>query len=194
MQTYIKLYHYSSAANLTYIDPAHYGEGVTRGAECKYAKTGLNKAYFYNEDKPEVMVESASTRYEIYMPADWKDNIYDRSKDPLGLYQQVIAESWEINNRNPYPYELKDGVELKIKELGYKGWRVSDSALPHVVVLFEKLSTQKPVGRYQVLDWAGNKLEVVGMNPSHNGFFATQAMVAMSAARIQCRENSLVLN
>lgn len=194
MQTYIKLYHYSPSANLKYIDPAHYGEGVTRGAECKYAKTGLNKAYFYNEDKPEVMVESASTRYEIYMPAGWKAKIYDRSQDPLGLYQQVIAESWEKYYRNPYPYELKDGVELKIKELGYKGWRVSNSALPHVVVLFEKLSTQKPHGQYRVYDWAGNQLEAQVVNTANNGFFAPQAAVTMSTAHIHRRENILALN
>lgn len=194
MQTYIKLYHYSPSANLKYIDPAHYGEGVTLGAECKFAKTGLNKAYFYNEDKPEMVVASGSTRYEIYMPADWKDKIYDRSSDPLHLYKQVIYESWEKYQRNPYPYELRDGVEQKIKDLGYKGWRVSGSALPHVVVLFEQLSTQKPVGRYQVLDWAGNKLEAVSVNPSDNGFFMPSAAIDMGATQIQCRENNLVLN
>lgn len=178
MKDYIKIYHYSSAPDLREIDPAYYGEGVTRGAECKYGKAGLNKSYFYIEDRPEVVVASGARRYEIYMPAAWRKLIYDRTQDPLNLYQAVIDEVRLREGRNPYQYELKDGVEAKIKEHGFVGWRVSASELPHVVVLFEKLSTKRPSGEYRAFDWNGNQLEVVRNAAAHARLFHHQVPLA----------------
>lgn len=63
MKSFILLYHYSSDRALVSVDPAYYGTGVTRGSECKRGKNGLNKSYFYTEDRPEVVVRSGTTRY-----------------------------------------------------------------------------------------------------------------------------------
>lgn len=107
------------------------------------------------------LVLPATTRYVIYMPYEWKDLIYDRYEDPRDLYGQVAAEIQQSCHRSPYPYELQDGVEEKIKELGYKGWRVSNSVLPHVLVLFDALPTAKPLCDHDVYDWNGSLLDSV---------------------------------
>lgn len=160
MKKYYKIYHYSSNSDLDFIDPSFYGTGVTQGAECKRGKTGLEKSYFYIFDKPETCVASNSSRYEIYLPYTWKKLIYDRSVDPLELYQKVKTEITNQTHRCPYEYELKDGVEKLIKDLGYKGWTCSaHPQLAHVIMLFYPLSTKKPEKNYIVYDWSDKVLE-----------------------------------
>lgn len=145
---FIKLYHYSSSPNLEFVDPVFYGTGAARGSECKHGKTGLNKSYFYTENKPEPCVKSLHL-YEIYIPYEWKSLIYDRSIDPLSLYETVKSEIKMREKREPYEYELKDSVEKRIFDLGFKGWRSSASPqLSHAIILFEKVSTAKPSGHY----------------------------------------------
>ena len=160
---YFKIYHYSSPYNprFEYIDPKYYGQGVTRGSECKYGKTGLNKSYFYTKDDPETCVSSNAIRYEIYLPYKWKEKIYDIGGDG-SLYKEAKRQLEEAKN---FPYiiitdaEIWQRLELLIKENGYIGWTNSLSQLPHVIVLFEKIATKKPAGEYIAYDWSGNILE-----------------------------------
>lgn len=161
---YIQLYHYSSSSNLDFIDPQFYGTGAARGSECKRGKTGLNKIYFYTENKPEPCVQSLHL-YKIYFPYEWKSLVYDRSVDPLNLYDLIKSDIKSREKRDAYEYELKDAVEQKIFDLGFKGWRSSASPqLPHVVVLFEKISTTKPAGNLLVSHWA-DEIPVEELNP-----------------------------
>lgn len=159
MQTYYKIYHYTKETNeLDYIDPAFYGTSISRYSECKRGKIGLNKSFFYTCDEPETCVASGAKRYEIYLPFEWKPRIYDRGTDCNDYYQQV---KFEILERGEFPYErsLLDGIEEKIKEEGYVGWCNTASTLPHAIVLFEKISTQKPKNFYKILDWSERMIE-----------------------------------
>lgn len=141
---YIKLFHYSTYPNLTQIDPAYFGTGVTRGSECKQGKSGLDKSYFYIQDKPEVCVKSKN-RYELYMPADWVDLIYDIGTDSLHLREYCIEQYRAKHHVDPYSHVLWEEMEKLIHQLGYKGWRNSQfTQLPHCLVLFHTLSTSVP--------------------------------------------------
>lgn len=159
---FIKLYHYSNTANLKFLDPAFYGSGVTRTSECRHGLSGLPKVYFYNQDQPESCVSSGSRQvYEVYFPYEWKSLIYDTSKDKLGLYDFSKAKLIAAHQRHPYEYELKEAFELAIKDAGFKGWHCSDFApLPHALVLFDKISTQKPRVSYEAYDWDDNLIEI----------------------------------
>ena len=165
---YIKLFHYSSHSNLNSIDPSHYGSGAARGAECKYGKTGLNKAYFYIENNPEPCVRMGHC-YEAYIPHEWKSLIYDRSLDPENFYEQVKADILALHRRPAYEYEIRDGIERKIFEAGFKGWRSSTSPqLPHALILFVSVSTHKPAGTYTVYNWNDIEIENTAPQPMTN--------------------------
>lgn len=159
---FIKLYHYSNTANLKTLDPVHYGSGVTRTSECRHGICGLPKIYFYNINDPESCVASGSQQlYEVYFPHEWKSLIYDTSTDHLNLYDLVKSQLYNKNQRVPYEYEMKEGFELAIKAAGFKGWQSSASPqLPHVVVLFDAISTTKPRIDYAVYDWSDNIIEI----------------------------------
>lgn len=170
MNKYIVIYHYSPNANLEIIDPAYYGSCATRGAECKRGKNGLDKSYYYTEDKPESCVRGNNTRYEIYLPDDWKMLIYNIGEDPENLVEQAKVELLQEKNF-VYPQELKDRVELLIIGKGYKGfYNPTFTSLPHVLCLYYPLSTHKPEGEYTVAPW-NDKLNM----SNHCSFFAAKS-------------------
>jgi len=160
MTIYYKIYHYSSQENLSSIDPKYYGKGVARGAECKYAKTGLDKTYFYVVDEPESKVSSGAKRYEIYLPGDWKNLIYDIGNDSKE-FRQDCKNKIKQENKCPYDYLVWEYYEAKIKNEDYKGWCNSNSPLPHVITLFYPITTHKPAEASTIHDWNGNILEVI---------------------------------
>lgn len=126
---YYKIYHYSRVPDLKFIDPSYYGSGVTKGAECKYGKTGLEKSYYYTQDKPEYVVQSATTRYEIYLPYDWKEKIYDPGTDD-SLYREARKQLEQEKQNDPYssyvyPYEVNERTERLIKKKAIEGGQIA---------------------------------------------------------------------
>jgi hypothetical protein len=196
MKKYYKIYHYSHTPNIKEIDPNYYGTAVTRGAECKYGKTGLNKSYYYTEDKPESVVASGFTyRYEIYLPYKWKNLIYDIGSDDLNIYSTVKNNLLLRYHRPPYEYELKEGIEQEIQKLGYKGWKNEQHPqLPHVVLLFYKLSTEKPKDNYIAYDWKENKIEKTEKPQSSTLFFNINSNVNSVNKNIIHESKKIVAN
>jgi hypothetical protein len=156
MQHYYKIFHYSSISNLKNIDPNFYG---TSYLNTKAREGGLNKSYFYTEDKPENCIKSIN-RYELYLPANWKDLIYDLGKDANNLYGRVTKEIEAQYHRPPYQDEVKKFFENFLFQNGYKGFINTLSTLPHVLVLFHPLVTEKPKSQeYYCYDWNGKLIE-----------------------------------
>ena len=181
MSKYCKIYHYG-AENLQVIDPVHYGTGVTQWAECRHKKTGLDKIYFYIKDKPEISVSTRATRYEVYLPSDWKEAIYDLATDVNNFYSLAEQEIKKQAQRNAYGYEVRDYVEKLIYDNGFKGFINTSlrNPLPHAIVLFYELSTAKPAPPYVAYDWSGNIIEKVDRVISSSSLFAEKIEPASS--------------
>lgn len=157
MPKYYKLYHYSKNAALTSIDPAYYGTGVSSFSELKKGKRGGNKSFFYTRDEPEQLL-SSGTRYEIYLPYEWKVLIYDLGKDPLDFYGAAKRRVAARGENPEVMYLVYDAIEELLKEAGYKGFCNTRASLTHVACLFYPLSTAKPLGLYTVYDFNTDKL------------------------------------
>lgn len=157
---YLQVFHYSSEHNLDTIDPSFYGTSVLRTKE---REGGVNKTYFYTVDQPESCVASGfKKRYEVYIPNTWKNLIYDIGSDAESLYNKAyeyLKLQLMSEGREPYDYQINDCVQSELKNLGYKGFTNSSSALPHVVALFDPVSTKKPVQYSIIYDWSGNIIE-----------------------------------
>lgn len=160
---YYKIFHYSHYENLQNIDPTYYGTGVAAYSECRRGKVGRNKSYFYVNDKPESCVQSGSVRYEIYLPCEYKQKIYDRGTDPLNLWDKIeetISEKkLPIIHCRATHFEICEEIENEIFSLNYKGWMNTNSQLPHSIMLFEKISTAKPDGPALVYNWQDMLIE-----------------------------------
>lgn len=153
--TYYKIYHYSRSSDLLdAIDPDYYGSGVSGFSELKKTgKHGVNKSFYYVQDQPESIVSDGSFhRYEVYLPGDWKNLIYDIGADPENFYEKAV-NTLKAANEFPYPYYVADTMESLLFESGYKGWTNSNSALTHAIAVFYKLSTHKPVCSYTAYDY-----------------------------------------
>ncbi|OGT62665.1 MAG: hypothetical protein A3E85_00230 [Gammaproteobacteria bacterium RIFCSPHIGHO2_12_FULL_45_12] len=146
MKPYFLIYHYSEKANLSSIDPAYYGSAVSGRSELRRGGSGLNKSFFYTLDKPEPLLQGG-TRYQLYLPADWKALIYDIYEDKDKLHLEAKARLL-ANHTFPYDYRLKEMLETLLIEKGYKGWSNPNSPLPHAIVLFHAISTFKPKEAY----------------------------------------------
>lgn len=155
---YYKIFHYSVAHSLSIIDPEFSGSGVDLR---KRGNPGLNKSFYYIENKPEPCVyrNGLSHCYEIYMPYEWRALIYDLGTDSLNLANQVRIEFESRHNRLPYEAEWMRLQQQFIKDLGYKGIINSMSSLSHAIALFYALPTEKPKGNDVIYDWNNTVIE-----------------------------------
>jgi hypothetical protein len=159
---YVLLYHYSVIKELKEIDPRYYGESQLN---TKAREGGLNKTYFYTVDKPEPCILSGATRYEIYLPCHWKNLIYDIGLDDDEIVLSIISEleeNFKKYNCRPTQYAIKEGVEKRLYDLGYKGYKNGKSSLP-AIVLFYAISTNRPSSYCRIYDWQGHVLEDNGI-------------------------------
>lgn len=160
MSKYYKIYHYSPSINafsepygeqkLDSIDPAHYGEGHTLRHECKNGKNGEPKSFFYADDKPQTEITALkTTRYEVYLPCEWK--LYDIKADKESLFEEAKKnlEKAPYNSLKPTDTAIDNEFERLVKANGYKGI-IKDN----VIALFDKLSTEKPKGLYTAYDFS----------------------------------------
>lgn len=166
MRSYYKVFHYSSQVNLSIIDPRYYGSGLQR---TKDREGGLNKSYFYTTDHPESCIASRATRYEVYLPCNWKNLIYDFGANQLDIYEKALSEFKKQYKREPYEYEIKEYVEKYLSQLGYVGFENTQcSQLANVLVLFVPITTKTPESPRLVCNWSGEIVEKIGHQKENN--------------------------
>jgi 8-oxo-dGTP pyrophosphatase MutT (NUDIX family) len=141
------LVHYSSQKGLKQIDPEKMGTGV-KGLQTKRGIPENKTSFFYTEDsEPESLVsDRASFKYKIKMP----ENIYDLSKDPQKIIQEVKAK----NPGGPGAWN-EDLFHSLLKQKGFNGVKWSISPKTHVVQLYHP----QAVHEEQALKSQQNKFE-----------------------------------
>jgi hypothetical protein len=127
------LEHWTSAKDLTEIDPAKYGTGI-KGAEAKRQMEDpdnwVNRSYYGIKGggyKPES--ELGPIRHELTVS---RSKLYDFSKDPLNLKEGIIGEGNLINL-----------YEKAIQDAGYKGYQITSAGRGKIAAVFEKLPLKK---------------------------------------------------